>query len=198
VISQEPISVRPAAEIRAATDNAAAPLRPPASAGFPHAMYDAIKLVHILGTVLIFGTGLGTAFFLLMAYRARDLAALRVTARHVIVADWLFTAPAVVVQPITGAWLMHARGMSFDTLWFALVAALYLLTGLCWIPVVRIQYRLRDLARDAPSFAALPDRFRRLMRWWVLLGIPAFTAVAVIVALMVTQAGVGVRLGALS
>ena len=147
--------------------------------------YAAIKVVHILGTVLLFGTGLGTAFFLLMAYRSRDLDAIRVTSGHVVIADWLFTLPAAILQPITGALLMEQLGRRYDSLWFAAVALLYVLTGLCWIPVLFIQYRLRDLARSAQSFAALPARFHRLMRCWIALGIPAFTAVLAIVVLMV-------------
>jgi uncharacterized membrane protein len=151
--------------------------------------YAVVKIVHILGTVLLFGTGLGTAFFLFMAYRSRDLVAIRVTAAHVVIADWLFTAPAVIVQPITGALLMDQLGRGYDTVWFAAVALLYVLTGLCWIPVLFIQYRLLELARAAPSFEALPPAFHRLMQRWVGLGIPAFTAVLVLVILMVTGLG---------
>src|SRR6266536_1936901 len=151
--------------------------------------YESVKIVHILGTVLLFGTGLGTAFFLLMAYRSRDIDAIRVTTRHVVVADWLFTAPAVVLQPLTGALLMDSLGLPYGTAWFAAVAALYVLTGLCWLPVVRIQYLLRELAQTAPRFDALPAAFHRRMRIWITLGVPAFSAVLLIVVLMVTRAG---------
>jgi len=151
--------------------------------------YEAIRILHILGTVLIFGTGMGTAFFLLMAYRTGDVDAIRVTARHVVIADWLFTMPAIVLQPITGALLMRILGVRFDSAWFLAVALLYVVTGLCWIPVVFIQHRLRDLARTAASYAALPPEFHRMMRWWIVLGVPAFTAVLLIVVLMVTHLG---------
>jgi uncharacterized membrane protein len=158
-------------------------------------VYEALKVLHILGTVLIFGTGIGTAFFLLMAYRTRDLDAIRVTTRHVVIADWLFTAPAVIAQPITGALLMRMLGMRVDSAWFAAVVALFALTGLCWIPVVAIQYRLRSLASATRTYAALPAEFHRLMRWWIVLGVPAFVAVMLIVVLMVTHAGanIGIR-----
>jgi uncharacterized membrane protein len=156
--------------------------------------YEIAKLIHILGTVLLFGTGMGTAFFLLMAYRSRDLDAIRVTARHVIIADWLFTMPAVVVQPITGIVLMLLLGYRFDTAWFAAVVVLFVLTGACWIPVVFIQYRLRDLAISATSFEALPQEFHHLMRRWIALGVPAFSSVLLIVVLMVTRAGVATSL----
>jgi uncharacterized membrane protein len=153
--------------------------------------YEFVKLLHILGTVLIFGTGIGTAFFLLMAYRSRDLDAIRVTARHVVIADWLFTTPAVVIQPITGAVLMRMVGLPFDSTWFATVVALYVFTGCCWIPVIFIQYRLRELARAATTYDALPAQFHRLMRWWMTLGVPAFSAVMVIVLLMVAPSRLG-------
>ena len=133
---------------------------------------------------------MGTAFFLLMAYRSRDLDAIRVTARHVVIADWLFTTPGVVMQPVTGGALMLPLGYRYDTQWFAAVAILFALTGACWIPVVFIQYRLRDLAMAATSFDTLPQEFHRLMRRWIVLGIPAFSAVLLIVILMVTHAGV--------
>jgi len=152
--------------------------------------YEIAKVIHVLGTVLLFGTGMGTAFFLLMAYRSRDLDAIRVTARHVIIADWLFTTPAVVLQPITGVALMLLLGYRFDTAWFAAVVGLFVLTGACWIPVVFIQYRLRDLAISAASFDTLPQEFHRLMRRWIGLGVPAFASVLLIVVLMVTRAGV--------
>ena len=156
--------------------------------------YEIAKVIHVLGTVLLFGTGMGTAFFLLMAYRSRDLDAIRVTARHVIIADWLFTTPAVVVQPITGVVLMLLLGYRFDTVWFAAVVVLFVLTGACWIPVVIIQYRLRDLAISATSFEVLPQEFHRLMRRWIALGVPAFSSVLLIVVLMVTRAGVATSL----
>jgi uncharacterized membrane protein len=156
--------------------------------------YEIAKVIHILGTVLLFGTGMGTAFFLLMAYRTRDLDAIRVTARHVITADWLFTTPAVVLQPISGGALMLLLGYRFDTVWFAAVVVLFTLTGACWIPVVYIQYRLRELAMSATSFETLPQEFHRLMRRWIALGIPAFSAVLLIVILMVTHAGVATSL----
>jgi uncharacterized membrane protein len=156
--------------------------------------YEIAKVIHVLGTVLLFGTGMGTAFFLLMAYRSRDLDAIRVTARHVIIADWLFTTPAVVLQPITGVALMLLLGYRFDTAWFAAVVVLLVLTGACWIPVVFIQYRLRDLAISATSFDTLPQEFHRLMRRWIVLGAPAFSSVLLIVVLMVTRAGVATSL----
>jgi uncharacterized membrane protein len=152
-------------------------------------VYEILKVLHVLGTVLLFGTGMGTAFFLLMAYRSRDFDAIRVTTRHVVIADWLFTAPAVVVQPITGALLMSQLGYRYDSLWFAMVIALYVVTGLCWLPVVAIQYRLRNIVSSGASYAALPAEFHRLMKTWFALGIPAFASVLAIVVLMITHAG---------
>ena len=111
-----------------------------------------------------------------------------------IIADWLFTTPAVVAHPITGVVLMLLLGYRFDTAWFAAVVILFVLTGACWIPVVFIQYRIRDLALSATSFETLPQEFHRLMRLWVVLGVPAFSAVLLIVVLMVTHAGVATSL----
>ena len=152
-------------------------------------LYFVLKTIHILSSALIFGTGLGSVYYLWSAHRSRNLAALQLTTRLVVRADWIFTTPAVVIQPVTGAWLMMLVGYRFDSAWFAWVAALYLLTGGCWIPVVVVQYRLRALAAAAPDWDRLPADYRRLIRWWVGLGIGAFTAVLVLFALMVFRPG---------
>jgi uncharacterized membrane protein len=105
-----------------------------------------------------------------------------------VLADWIFTTPAVVVQPVTGAWLMLIVGYRFDSAWFA-PAARYRAAGACWIPVVVIQYRLRALAAAAPDWASLPPAYGRLMRWWAALGAGAFAAVLALFWLMVFRPG---------
>lgn len=145
-----------------------------------------IKLVHILSATVLFGTGLGTAFFMLRAYLSRNDQAMRVTTRNVVVADWLFTTPAVVIQLATGLWLTRELNIAFDSSWFVATIALYVFVGLCWIPVVRIQIRIRNLT-DA---GASRDSYRNLMRTWIALGVPAFGGVLVIFFLMVSKLGV--------
>jgi len=147
--------------------------------------YPLLKLVHIVSAALLFGTGLGTAFFLFMVNRYAGIAAIRSTARTVVLADWVFTTPAVIIQPVTGYLLMQKLGYSFDSSWFVLVAGLYGLAGLCWLPVVYIQLRIRALAEVYDAYDALPPLYHRLIRTWTLLGIPAFSAVLALFGLMV-------------
>ncbi|HTO51009.1 MAG TPA: DUF2269 domain-containing protein [Burkholderiales bacterium] len=151
--------------------------------------YLALKTVHILSSTLIFGTGLGSVYYLWGAHRSRNLEALRLTTRLVVWADWIFTTPAIVIQPVTGAWLMLVLGYRFDSAWFAWVAVLYLVAGACWIPVVVVQYRLRGHAAAAAAWEALPRDYYRLMRWWIALGVGAFAAVLALFALMVFRPG---------
>jgi uncharacterized membrane protein len=150
--------------------------------------YFLLKFVHILSATLLFGTGLGTAFFMWMAHRSGNVAAIAVTARHVVLADWWFTTPAVIVQPISGWLLMQRLGMDFSQSWLVLALALYALAGACWLPVVWIQLQLRDLAQAcAARDAALPARFHQLMRIWFWLGWPAFLAVVLSFWLMIAK-----------
>lgn len=144
-----------------------------------------IKLLHVLSATILFGTGIGTAFFMLKTYLANDEDAFRVTARNVVTADWLFTAPAVVIQAGTGLWLTATLDIAWDSPWFIAVVSLFAFAGLCWIPVVWIQIRIRD------RLAAGKDRdsCRKLMRAWMALGIPAFTSVLVIFFLMISRLG---------
>ena len=144
-------------------------------------LYFGIKLVHILSATVLFGTGLGIAFFMLNAYRSDDARVMRKTTEMAVIADWLFTTPAVVLQVVTGLWLTHRLGIPYDSIWFLAAIGWFILVGICWLPVVWIQIRIRDLLRSGSTI----DDCRLLMRTWVALGIPAFLSVIVIFGLMV-------------
>ena len=151
-------------------------------------LYLVIKASHIIGAAVLLGTGAGIAFFMLMAHRTRDPVLIAHTARIVVLADFVFTTTAVIAQPITGGALAHIAGIPFNTGWVALSLALYVVTGLCWLPVVWIQMRLRRLAEAAVAAGEpLPAAYDRLFRIWFMLGFPAFAAVLAIVWLMVAK-----------
>lgn len=153
------------------------------------AAYAALKLAHILGATVLFGTGLGIAFFMVMAWRSRDLAGFALAARHVVIADVVFTAVAVVAQPITGLMLARVGGWPLDAPWLLWSYGLYIFTGACWLPVVWIQARVAKRLRAAVAAGAdaTPDDVDRLMRIWFALGWPAFFAVVAILALMIAK-----------
>lgn len=144
-----------------------------------------VKLVHILSATILFGTGIGTAFFMLRAFLSESEEAMRITTRHVVMADWLFTTPSVVIQLVTGVWLTSKLNIAFDSSWFIAVMCLYAFVGACWIPVVWIQIRIRDLI----AAGAGRDAYKKLMRAWMVLGVPAFLSVMVIFYLMVSKLG---------
>jgi uncharacterized membrane protein len=148
--------------------------------------YSLIKTLHVLSMVLLFGTGLGSAFYKWMADRSGQLAHIAVTNRHVVLADWWFTTPTVIFQPLSGLWLIGQLGLPLTTPWVALSLGLYILAGACWLPVVWLQIRMRDLAATAlASGGELPPAYWRMARRWFWLGIPAFSAMVLVVALMV-------------
>jgi uncharacterized membrane protein len=147
--------------------------------------YLALKMIHILSAVVVTGTGAGIAFFMFMASRSNNINAIAVTARHVVLADWLFTAPAVIVQFVSGVLLMDVLGYSYASKWFFIVMALFLFIGTCWIPVVFMQYKLKGLADLSMKTGVLDPKFRIMMRYWTALGVPAFISVLIIFWLMV-------------
>jgi len=149
---------------------------------------DILRWLHVIGATVLLGTGAGIAFFMVMAHRTGEARLIAHVAGTVVIADTLFTASAVVIQPITGALLAHEIGWPLFSGWIGLSLGLYVLTGLFWLPVVVIQIRLRDLARAAAaSGEALPPLYHRLYRLWFACGFPAFAAVLAILALMVTK-----------
>jgi uncharacterized membrane protein len=153
--------------------------------------YLLLKTVHILSSTLLFGTGLGTAFHGFMANRSGDLAARRIVNRNVVIADWLFTTPAVIVQPVTGVWLARIAGYPLMTGWLAAAIVLYLFVGACWLPVVAIQIEMRRIVDKLADGEALPARYFNLSRTWFVLGWPAFAGVLVIFWLMVAKPDFG-------
>lgn len=153
---------------------------------------DILRWLHIIGATVLFGTGAGIAFFMLMAQRSGRAEIVAHVAGTVVIADTIFTATAVVAQPITGVLLARATGWPLSEGWIVLSVLLYIATGLFWLPVVWIQVRIRDLARRAVREGApLPDEERRLFRIWLALGFPAFGAVLAILWLMVTRPQIG-------
>ncbi|TFZ05858.1 DUF2269 domain-containing protein [Ramlibacter henchirensis] len=150
--------------------------------------YLTLKWLHILTSTVLFGTGIGSAFYLLVATLGRDARTVAAISGFVVVADWLFTATTVVLQPLTGWLMVRSAGMPWDQPWLSWSIGLYVLAVACWLPVVRIQYRLRDEARlCAGSGDSLSRTYWRMFTAWVVLGFVAFFAFLAIFWLMVAK-----------
>jgi uncharacterized membrane protein len=150
--------------------------------------YLLIKWLHVLSSVVLVGTGFGSAFYLFFVNRSGNVPAQAVVARLVVRADWWFTTPTILIQPATGLWMAYSAGWPLTAPWLLLSAALYALAGLCWLPVVWLQLRMAALAETAARQSAeLPVRYWRYARWWEALGYPAFVAMLAIFYLMITK-----------
>jgi uncharacterized membrane protein len=153
--------------------------------------YFIAKYLHVLGAIVILGTGGGIAFFMLMAHRSGDAAFIARTASTVVIADMLFTLSAVLLQPVTGGVLMALSSTSLREPWLETALGLYAVAGMFWIPVVFMQIEMRDLARTAAADQTpLPVRYFMLYRRWFLFGIPGFGSVMAILWLMIAKPGV--------
>lgn len=151
-----------------------------------------LRWLHVIGATVLLGTGAGIAFFMLMAQRTGRADLVAHVARSVVVADFVFTTSAVIAQPVTGVLLALLLGWKLTEGWLFLSIALYVVTGLCWLPVVAIQMRIRRLAEAAAlTGAPLPEEERRLFRVWMILGVPAFLAVVAIIWLMLDRPVIG-------
>ena len=147
-----------------------------------------LKWLHVVGAAILFGTGLGIAFNFWLALRGSGVAVIAAAARATVIADFAFTLPAVALQPVTGIALALAAGHPLTSTWIVASLVLYAVAGACWIPVVFIQLRLRELAvKSLHEASALPAEFHRLARRWFVLGWPAFIAVAAIFWLMIAR-----------
>lgn len=151
-------------------------------------LYLLLKTLHILSSTLLFGTGLGSAWYAWRAWKSGELVVIATTFRHLVVADWLFTTPTAILQPLSGLAMVQLAGWPLGQHWLWVSLALYVLAGICWLPVVWLQLRVRDLAVQAlREGTPLPPLAGRYMAWWFALGWPAFTAFVVIFFLMVAK-----------
>ena len=151
-------------------------------------LYFIIKYLHVLGAIVILGTGTGIAFFMLMAHVSRDAAFIARTAATVVIADMLFTLSAVLLQPLTGGWLMMLSATGITERWLMASLGLYAVAGLFWVPVIFMQIEMRNLARIAEAGGKpLPPRYFVLFRRWFWSGIPGFGSVMTILWLMIAK-----------
>jgi uncharacterized membrane protein len=156
-------------------------------------LYLVLKFVHVIGASVLLGTGAGIAFFMLLAHFNRNPVVIAGVARIVVIADFLFTATAVVLQPLTGLWLINEAGYSLTDGWIVYSIALYVITGAFWLPVVWMQMHMRDLAISAlQQKTELPPEYHRLFWLWFAFGFPAFGAVIAIFWLMIARPDVPV------
>jgi uncharacterized membrane protein len=150
--------------------------------------YVVVKWLHILSSTFLFGTGIGSAWYMLFANISRDVRAIAVVSRYVVVADWLFTATTIILQPTTGFYMIHLAGYPMHSRWIEWSLVLYVIAAACWLPVVWLQVKLRDLAREAAGTGApLTPAYWKYFRAWVALGVPAFFAFVAIFWLMVAK-----------
>lgn len=155
-------------------------------------MVDVLRWMHVIGACVLLGPGAGIAFFMVMAHRTRNAVLVAHAAGTVVVADTIFTATAAVAQPISGYFLAQQLGWTLTEPWLLISLGLYVFVGLFWLPVVWMQTRMRDIAvRAVQAGQDLPASYRRLYRWWLAFGFPAFAAVLLIVWLMLTKPSLG-------
>lgn len=147
--------------------------------------YLILKWVHIISAILLFGTGLGSAFYKLFTDLTNNVSAMRVTNRLVVWADWLFTTPSIIIQPVTGILMLNIIGQDITSFWVIVSFGLYFLAGICWLPVVVLQIRMKKITDELIDDMTMPENYWHMLRIWFWLGIPAFSAMIMIVGFMV-------------
>ena len=148
--------------------------------------YLTIKTIHIISSAVLFGTGAGIAFFMYRSRFTENMDKKFYAIQNTVLADYLFTLPAVIIQPLSGFWLISQGGYNWTELWLVITYVLYIIVGLCWLPVVWIQIQLKYMLADSiDRRVALPDRFQRLFKIWLNLGFPAFIGLIIVFFLMV-------------
>ena len=147
-----------------------------------HLIYPTVKFIHIISATLLFGTGLGSAFYMFMAYRTGNTKIMAATNKFVVIADFIFTTPTVIIQLVSGLYLLNYLGLEWTSPWSLSVLGLYAFVGACWLPVVWLQIWLRNRAQELDH----PDaQYRLRMKIWLILGLLAFPAVVLLYVFMI-------------
>ncbi len=148
--------------------------------------YLSLKALHMFSMIILFGTGLGSAWYKWMADQSGDINYIAKTNRHVVLADWIFTTPTIVIQPLTGIAMAILLDIPLTTPWIIWSIILYLIAGLCWIPVVWLQIQMRKLSEHAlRTNSDLNSQYWKYAKIWFLLGVPAFSSMVIIVLFMI-------------
>jgi len=151
-------------------------------------LYLYVKLVHVISSTILFGTGLGTACNLFFANRTRNVYLIAKTARYVVIVDWVFTGTSGLIQPLTGFWMVHLNSYPLTTFWVMGSIIGYLIAAFCWFPVVYLQIKMRDFAEEAlQNKVPLPARYHQYFRYWCWLGWPAFISLLIVFYLMTNK-----------
>lgn len=147
-----------------------------------------LKLIHILSSTILFGTGIGTACVMVYGYMTRDIHVTAAINRYVVLADWGFTAPSAVVQVVTGLWMVYMAGFPLNSIWIMGAITGYIVAMCCWLPVVYLQIKMRDLAVAADnSNSKLPSKYHTYFKYWFFLGWPAFISLIIVFYLMTVK-----------
>lgn len=154
--------------------------------------YGVLKLIHILSATFLWGTGVGTVFYMVFAHWGGNPITIRDTTKNVVLADWIFTAPTFLfIQPYTGYLLLKQMGLPLHSPWLTQVLVLYGVVALCWFPVVWIQMKMRDFTAHLQAGDALPERYTRYFWYWLSLGVPAAFSMMALFILMIFKPGIG-------
>ncbi|WP_296257618.1 MULTISPECIES: DUF2269 family protein [unclassified Pseudomonas] len=150
--------------------------------------YLLLKTLHILSSTVLFGLGAGSAYYALRAWRTGRIEVIAVTFKHLVFADWAFTTTTAIFQPLSGLGLVLLAGWPLHQRWVMWSFALYILAGICWLPVVWLQIRVHKMAEQALlEGSPMPMKATVYMRWWFVLGWPAFVSFIAIFYLMVSK-----------
>ena len=150
--------------------------------------YLIVKTLHIISSTILFGTGIGIAFFMFRSMFTSNIQEKLYAVKNTVIADYIFTFPAAIIQPISGIALIQMAGYDWMSYWLVLTYVIYIVAGVCWFPVVWIQIQLRNTVVEAvANDIDLPDRYNKLFRVWFLLGWPAFLGLIVVFYLMVAK-----------
>jgi len=148
--------------------------------------YLILKYIHIVSAFLLFGTGLGSAFYKWLADRGGNVQHIAITNKHVVIADYIFTTPTIIMQPLTGLWMVNMAQIPLTTPWVVMSLSLYVFAGLCWLPVVYLQIKMQKMAELAVvNQTDLPDQYWQYAKRWFWLGVPAFIAIMFVIFLMI-------------
>jgi uncharacterized membrane protein len=149
----------------------------------------AIKFVHLLTAAVMFGTWLGIAGFMLLAYRSGSPSVVALVAQFVVRIELFVVAAAIALQPVSGFPLAWAIGLTpLNEFWIDVALVLYVAVVAAWLVSLRIEIRLRNMARQAAlGRGTLAADYPRLFRVWFALAAFILAAMVAIILLMVWQ-----------
>ncbi|MDQ0115862.1 DUF2269 family protein [Paenibacillus harenae] len=146
-------------------------------------------VLHLLGVLLMAGNIITAAFWKIRADLAGNPIVIHQAAKNVMIADYAFTIPGLVMIIVSGGAMASESGVTWTGInWLTLSLILLSVTGIIWLAIlIPLQRKMIRSSADGIKTGTISAEYRRASRQWAIYGVAATLLPIIILYLMVMK-----------